>query len=133
MRLWRLLGVGVGVGMVLASVGTAAAQEEVQVPIEQYEFVPKELVIPAGTTVTWINNDAVAHTVTADDRSYDSGLFSHLGTYSITFDAPGTYGYFCLPHGSPGSGMAATVIVLGDEEMAPAPEDMAPPEDSATD
>ena len=29
----------------------------------------------------------------------------------MTFDTPGTYGYYCVPHGGPGIGMAATVIV----------------------
>jgi len=133
MRFWRLIGVGgVGVAMFVGAAGSAVAQEEVQVPIENYAFVPKELIVPAGTTVTWINHDVVAHTVTADDSSYNSDLFSRNGTFSMTYDVPGTYGYFCLPHGSPGSGMAGTIIVLGPDEMAPAPsEGAAPPTDEA--
>ena len=29
----------------------------------------------------------------------------------VTFDTTGTYGYFCIPHGSPGAGMHGTIIV----------------------
>jgi plastocyanin len=67
--------------------------------------------VPVGTTVTWTNEDDTPHTVTADDHAFDSGLFGKGQTYSHTFAAPGRYGYFCVPHGSPGSGMFGTVVV----------------------
>ena len=50
-------------------------------------------------------------TVTWDDKSVDSGLFGQGETFSYTFTAPGTYSYYCIPHGSPGSGMHGSVIV----------------------
>ena len=93
--------------------------------ISQYQFKPRELVVAPGTLVTWTNLDAVSHTVTSDDRAWDSDLFATDGQFSMTFDTPCTYGYFCILHGSPGSGMIGTVVVVAPE--AAAPPEMAPP------
>jgi len=66
------------------------------------QFSPSVLVIAAGTTVTWTNNDGstTGHTVTSSTPGYgfDSGIFAGGGTYSYTFVRPGTYDYFCIPH-----------------------------------
>jgi plastocyanin len=61
-------------------------------------FAPARLEIAAGTTVEWTNNDPLAHTVTAADGSFNSGLIQPGGKWSHTFDAPGTYDYACTPH-----------------------------------
>jgi plastocyanin len=75
-------------------------------------FSPKELHIKAGETVTWVNNGQTVHTVTADDNSYDSGLFNPGAQYSHTYTKPGRYSYYCTLHGGPGaSGMAGVIIV----------------------
>lgn len=65
------------------------------------------LTIKAGTTVTWTNEDAMMHTVTAVDGSFDSGYLNEGDTWSYTFDTPGEYEYFCAPH----PWMRAKVIV----------------------
>jgi plastocyanin len=83
------------------------------VNVQNFSFMPMDLTVAPGTTVTWTNNDSVAHTVTWDDGSVDSGLFGQGETFSFTFDTPGTYGYYCKPHGSPGSGMHGSVTVGG--------------------
>jgi plastocyanin len=51
-----------------------------------------------GTTVEWANNDALPHTVTANDRSYDSGNIAPGRTYRHTFTKAGSYAYFCVLH-----------------------------------
>lgn len=56
------------------------------------------LTVKAGTTVTWSNGDAMMHTVTAVDGSFDSGFLNEGDTWSHTFDTPGEYEYFCSPH-----------------------------------
>ena len=81
--------------------------------MQNIAFNPQTLSVAAGATVTWTNNDQVQHTVTWDDQSVNSGLLSQGETFSYTFDTPGTYGYFCIPHGSPGSGMFGTITVTG--------------------
>ena len=67
------------------------------------------LTIPVGTTVTWTNEDTMAHTVTAVDGSFDSEFIDPGASWSHTFDAPGEYEYYCLPH----PWMRAKVIVEG--------------------
>jgi nitrite reductase (NO-forming) len=67
------------------------------------------LTVPVGTTVTWTNDDTMMHTVTAVDGSFDSGFFDGGETWSYTFEEPGEYEYFCLPH----PWMRAKVIVEG--------------------
>jgi plastocyanin len=57
------------------------------------------LVVSPGATVTWMNQDSVPHTVTANDGSFDSGTLSPGQTYSHTFNAPGTSDYYCAIHG----------------------------------
>jgi plastocyanin len=54
--------------------------------------------VPAGTTVEWTNGDAVVHTVSADDASFNSGAIAPGATWRATFTRPGTYAYHCGPH-----------------------------------
>jgi plastocyanin len=61
-------------------------------------FTPGRIEIAAGTTVQWTNHDPLAHTVTAADRSFDSGLIQPGQSWSRTFTAPGTYDFSCTPH-----------------------------------
>lgn len=77
------------------------------VAIENFAFNPKTLNIKAGSAVTFTNNDDVAHTATADDGSFDTGLLSKGQSKTITFDKKGTYPYFCTPHPK----MRATITV----------------------
>ena len=66
------------------------------------------VVIGVNNTVTWMNNDAVPHTVTSDTGVFDSGAISQGGTFSYTFTTPGTYNYHCSYH----PWMHGTVIVV---------------------
>lgn len=51
----------------------------------------------------------MAHTVTAVDGSFDSELLDPGESWSYTFETPGEYEYYCLPH----PWMRARVIVEG--------------------
>ena len=68
------------------------------VGIENFNYVPAELSVPTGTTVTWTNHDDVQHTITASDNSFSSQAIDTDGTFSHTFSTPGTYSYFCAIH-----------------------------------
>lgn len=87
----------------------AVAPQEIQVAIQDFAFAPQVLEIPVGTTVTWINNDPSQHTATASDGSFDSGVLAQGGTFSFTFDTPGTYDYICSLHPN----MTGQIIVTG--------------------
>jgi len=65
------------------------------------------VVIGVNNTVTWTNNDNIAHTVTADNGVFDSGLLNQGQTWTYTFTTPGTYAYHCSIH----PWMKGTVVV----------------------
>ena len=80
------------------------------VEIERSRYSPTELEVGTGTTVEFVNLDAVDHTVTSAEDSpveFDSGTFGQDETFTQTFDEPGTYGYFCQIHPT----MRASVVV----------------------
>jgi plastocyanin len=96
-----------GLLALLAGGADAAPPGEIHVSISQFTFRPPVVSIAAGDTVTWVNDDAEEHTVTATDRSYTSSALDAAETFSHRFTAPGTYQYFCALHPH----MAATVVV----------------------
>lgn len=67
-------------------------------------FVPSEVTVNVGQTVTWSNDDSAAHTVTSgtptggSDGTFDSSLFMAGKTFSHTFDNAGEYNYYCMVH-----------------------------------
>jgi plastocyanin len=79
---------------------TTRAASALQVSIENFAFDPEELVVAAGTTVTWVNADDVAHMVTskAAPPVFDSNTLHTGDKFSFEFKTPGTYNYFCKPH-----------------------------------
>jgi plastocyanin len=70
-------------------------------------FNPSTITVAAGTTITWTNKDAIAHTVTSDNKLFDSGSIGSNGTYSFTFATAGTFSYHCTVHPT----MTASVTV----------------------
>ena len=61
---------------------------------------PPLLRIVRGEAVTWTNESARVHTVTADDDSFDSGRLSTTQTYSHRFATVGDAPYHCQLHPS---------------------------------
>jgi plastocyanin len=94
--------VGEGGAAEPASTGEGSA-----VTIANFAFDPAEITVAAGTTVTWTNEDVAPHTVTADDGPFDSGRLDQGGSFSQTFDQPGSFAYHCEFHPS----MHGTVVV----------------------
>jgi plastocyanin len=92
---------------------SAVAEHTVVVAMSDFAFVEQVLRVKAGTTVVWQNNGVKAHSATAVDASFDTGLLPFGGSQSVTFDTPGTFLYFCETHGTPdgNDGMVGTVIV----------------------
>ncbi len=105
-----LLPVGVGLA---ACGGESADRQRAESPattsagtgvkVALFRFQPSTLQVPAGTTVTWGNEDAILHTVTAGAPGQPSGEFDEEmadkgATASVTFDQPGIFEYFCSRH-----------------------------------
>jgi len=79
--------------------------KEITINMIDISFDMPKIIIDAGTTVSWINQDNVGHTVNLDPHpGYDnhpelnSVLLSNGETFSFTFDKPGLYTYHCTPH-----------------------------------
>jgi len=96
----RVMVAGIGASLLLyVGVWSAVqAQTAVDVPIHAFVFPAEPMTVTVGTTVTWTNLDPVDHTVTDVNGAFDSGLFGEAGTWSMTFTAPGSYTYYCIPH-----------------------------------
>jgi plastocyanin len=69
-----------------------------RVTISNFTFSPASLTVPVGTTVTWINQDDTAHTVTSVDQKFGSQALDTGDTFTFKFTAPGAYAYFCTLH-----------------------------------
>lgn len=78
-----------------------------QVIISNYKYLPSTLTIKAGSSVTWINTDAMTHTATSNNSVFDSGDITTGKSFTYKFNTPGTYPYFCIYHPY----MVATIIV----------------------
>lgn len=96
-----------------------------------HAFTPETIEVSSGEVVKWFNDTEEAHTVTAVADSLPEGAeyFSSGGatseddatgnlsaeliepgeSFEWTFDEPGTYRYYCIPH--EGDGMRGSVVV----------------------
>jgi plastocyanin len=117
-----------------------------------FYFDPVGLHVEPGDTVEWVNesgqHSATAYTgdnprydgerrIPADAETWDSGVFEEEGaTFSYTFETPGTYDYYCIPHktvgmvgrvvcGSPGGPAEETALPESDT-----PRGVMPPSDT---
>jgi plastocyanin len=79
-------------------------------------FKPKSINVEPGTTVRWVNYGEERHTVTSKDGLFDSGPLAPGATFSVQFNRPGTFNYYCKPHEK--MGMVGTVVV-GDGGARP--------------
>ena len=93
-------------------------------------FRPVDFEIAAGTEVMFDNRGRNDHNILPDTVKDDAGLIALLAsdtsptawgvastdfvpgdTYSLLFNVPGTYNYYCSIHGAPGAGMYGTLTV----------------------
>ncbi len=101
----------------------AFAETEVTIPNEASDiscaesgscFLPGEVTIGVGESVTWHNDSGVIHTVTSGnaedgpDGVFDSSIIMSDDTFTHTFTETGQYEYFCSIH----PWMTGTVIVV---------------------
>jgi plastocyanin len=75
-----------------------------QVSLLTTSFSPQLLTVSAGTEVTWVNTTSTTHTITPDQHTqWQRREMSNSGeTFTVRFDTPGSYEYYCEPHQSVG-------------------------------
>jgi len=73
---------------------------DTMVVIKLFQFQPAQLQVKLGTTVTWVNQDEILHTVTLDDKAggFDAPLDGKGKQFSFAFTQPGVYRYYCDRH-----------------------------------
>jgi|RhiMetdeSRZDD1v2_1073273.scaffolds.fasta_scaffold632704_2 plastocyanin len=83
---------------------------EIAVSMRDNRFHPARLMVAAGATVVWSNDEldeTIEHNVISRDYRWASSNFFPGETYQHTFTIPGTYRYFCDLHG----GMVGQIVV----------------------
>ena len=68
------------------------------IEIHKMKFQTKMLNVKVGDTVTWINKDIVPHTVTASDKSWDSGRLKKGESFTLTVTDQTKLDYYCFYH-----------------------------------
>jgi plastocyanin len=116
--------------------GTTPASVTVRIPMNAMNLgnraFGEPIDVPAGTTVTWINDDSMPHTVTSTEGAFDSDTLNHGESFSFTFTTPGEYDYFCEIHPT----MTGRVNVLAggaSPSPSPSPSDSPSPGPSPSD
>lgn len=87
--------------------GAAAEPRTHHVSIEAMQFAPQAIAVAPGDTVVWMNKDVFPHTVTAQDKRFDSGEIGTNRSWKLTAKDRGSVDYICTYH----PGMKATLIV----------------------
>jgi plastocyanin len=80
---------------------TTAPAETVTIVVKDFAFVPANVTVAPGTTVTWTFEGPAPHTSTSSAGAsvrWDSGTKRPGERYSFTFDAAGTHHYHCTLH-----------------------------------
>ena len=65
----------------------------VSISIRNFAYSREKITIKKGSTITWANEDSMAHTVTSTSSSdsFDSGTLEKGQTFSKTFNSVGTF------------------------------------------
>ncbi len=85
----------------------SVSQSGTSINISNFAFSPINLSVKKGTSVTWVNDDSMPHTVTSKKGIFSSRSLSKGDTFSYTFNSVGSYDYICNFHPS----MSANITV----------------------
>ncbi len=97
--------------------GTAAdgaSADSFRIDVVDLDYEPRDLTIPVGTEVLWVNTGLAPHTVTAEDGGIDSGIFMPGESFSHLFDEEGVFDYYCTLH----PGMEGSVTITQGAEVS---------------
>ena len=75
-------------------------------------FQPNNLTVKPGTTVRWTNLGAQGHTISSQQKLFDSGDIQPGRTFTATFPHPGSYSYYS--RNQMGEEMRGVIVVQDD-------------------
>lgn len=75
---------------------TAVAGDKIS--IKDFLYAPMVLKAKVGQDITVTNEDRAPHTITADDKSFDSGDLQMGKSFTFKVAKAGTYTYICTIH-----------------------------------
>ena len=118
---------GVGIFACLGNEGLQAKTFSVDVaPGGQPIFSPASVSIQVGDTVEWTWKDN-GHSVTSghpwlsQPGLFDSGNHNSGYTFSYTFSDPGTFAYYCVPHGDCRNMVGSVTVAAATPTPTPRP------------
>ena len=69
------------------------------IDIHDFAYHPGNVSVPRGAEVTWLNDDKQDHTATEKDHAaWDTQIIHSGEPFTIRFDTPGTFKYYCTIH-----------------------------------
>jgi plastocyanin len=78
---------------------TGMAPQRVRaVLMKDFRYQPSILTVKVGDTIEWKNADIFPHTVTAEDKSFDSASINPGHSWKFIVRTAGTINYFCTLH-----------------------------------
>ena len=95
---FALLLTAVVMGFVADDVQASAPAPAATVHIANFTFTQPTITVRPGTTVTWINDDDIPHTIAAQNLSFKSKVLDTGDKFSMTFAKVGQFGYYCSLH-----------------------------------
>jgi plastocyanin len=75
-----------------------AATDDVNVGIVSFAFTPAVLTVKPGATIIFENRDSTAHSIVGVGGIFRSKALDTKDTFSVAFDKPGEFTYFCGLH-----------------------------------
>jgi plastocyanin len=94
--------------LLVSAVSSAQAVETNQVIMKSLSYVPKQIKIVQGQSVTWKNTSYTEHSATSEGNpsAFDTGMIaSGKESKPVRFEKVGEYAYHCSMHGKTMSGV----------------------------
>ena len=88
----------IAASLVLAQGANKASPRRHVVEIHKFKFIPADVQVSPGDTIVWINRDIVPHTITATDKSWDSGTIKNEGQWQTVIRGDMAGAYYCRFH-----------------------------------
>jgi plastocyanin len=98
LRLTALFAALASIPCLAQDASNASAGSVATVSMDHNTFIPGEITVAPGTTVTWVNNEAMPHTVVDSNKGFRSKALVKDASFSFTFATVGDYNYLCSIH-----------------------------------